>query len=133
MIYTDEELAVLRENTKQIENYLRSLAPRLRETVHVEFGETVTRRGSYGMPVREKEFDLWVSSKDIFGGSGGLRYWFETPTHYSDGIIYLYKNKYNGTKFMAALCNEWPWIKRRVLDAVATQESKVAGIRNFTL
>lgn len=133
MIYTDEELAILRENTKQIENYLRSLAPRLRESVHVEFGDTVTRCGLYGMPVREKEFDLWVSSKNIFGGSGGLRYWFETLTHYSDGIIYLYKNKYNGAKFMAALCRDWQHIKRNILNAIATQEAKVSGIHNFTL
>ena len=133
MIYTDEELAVLRENTKQIENYLRGLAPRLRESVHVEFGETVTRRGSYGMPVMEKKFDLWVSSKDIFGGSGGLRYWFETPTRSGCGTIDLYNDRVFGANFMAAMCNEWPWIKTRVLNAIATQEAKVAGIHSFTL
>lgn len=133
MIYTDEELAVLRENTKQIENYLRSLAPRLRETVHVEFGDTVTRRGSYGMPVREKEFELYVGKNDIFGGSGGLRYSFEPLEEYRCGLIDLYKDRGFGGKYMAALCGNWRSIKGEIANQIANQISKVASIHNFTL
>lgn len=133
MIYTDEELAILRENTKQIEGYLRNLMPRLRESIHIEFGDTVVRRGDYGCRAYEKEFDLWVSKNDIFGGSGGLRYSFEPVEGYHCGLIEIYKDRGFGGKYMASLCNNWQSVKWNINQAIGRQEAKVANIHSFVL
>lgn len=133
MVFTDEELAILRENTKQIEGYLRNMMPRIRESIHIEFGDIVTRRGAYGSRVYEKEFDMWISKNDVFGGSGGLRYSFEPVEGYSCGMIDLYKDRGLGGKYMAALCNNWRSVKYEISQEIGKQEAKVANIHSFVL
>ena len=133
MIYTDEELAILRENTKQIENYLHGLQPQIRESIHIEFGDTVVRRGAYGCRAYEREFDLWVGKDSVFGGSGGLRYSFEPLEEYRCGLIDLYNDRGFGGKYMAALCCNWRSIKGEITNQIANQISRVASIRSFTL
>lgn len=133
MTFTDEEIWTLRENTKQIEGYLRGLMPRIRESIHIEFGDTVVRRGDYGRRVYEKEFDLWVSADSITGGSSGLRYSFVPGERHSDGWVDLYNSKGYGPKFMAALCGDWQTIKWSIHSAISTQEAKAAKIHSFVL
>lgn len=135
MKYTDEEVAVLKENTKQIEQYIRRLIPSLRESIHIEFGNIVDRRGCYGLRVWEKQFELHISSSGIVGGSGGLRYDFdrkERPYH-TDGIIDLYNDRGFGVEYMASLCENWQGIKREINNAVSKQAATADKIKNFVL
>lgn len=135
MIYTNEELDRLKSNTKQIEKYLRTLMPNIRESIKVEFGPMTTRRGNYGFPVREREFELYVGNKSLFGASGGLRYDFEyNPAEYhSSGLIDLYQNRGFGASYMDALCTEWQTIKSHILYEYEKQQQIAQRINNFKL
>lgn len=135
MTYTNEEFEQLKINTKQIEQYLHTLMPNIRESITVEFGGFTERRGPYGMPVREREYELHVGKEKITGGQGGLTLHFvPSPTFKGlTGYIELYESKGYGAQFMAALCNEWQTIKSRILYEYGKQRQTVQSIRNFKL
>lgn len=133
MTYTTEEVTALRENTKQIEQYIRRLMPDLRDSIHIQFGGIVTRRGWYGFPVREKEFDLHISKENLCGGSGGLSIRFTPPDYHSDGVVDLYNDRGFGVPFMAALCDNWQDIKREIALAISKQTVSVDKIKHFVL
>ena len=135
MIYTEAEYEQLKENTAKIEEYLHTLMPNIRETIRVEFGPMTTRRGSYGMAVREREFELYVGSRSLFGASGGLRYDFEYDPRKpeSSGLIDLYRNRGFGVSYMAALCSEWRMIKSHIMYEYGNQQQIAQRINNFKL
>lgn len=138
MTYTTEEIMMLRENCKAVENWIReNIIPRIRETVHLEFGGITTRRGDYGRPVREREYEIGVTKDDVWGGIGGLSMRFADEKTYKgfkgSATIFLYSDKGFAAPYIAALLQEWPHIKQELLSAVRQQESSVAAIRNFVL
>jgi len=135
MIYTDAEFEQLKINTKQIEEYLHTLMPNIRESIKVEFGPMTTRRGYYGMPVREREYEIYVGNKSLFGASGGLRYDFEYEAdgYHSCGLIDLYRNRGFGAPYMAALCSEWQTIKSHILYEYGKQQEISRRINGFKL
>lgn len=133
MTYTTEEVTTLKENTRQIEQYIRRLMPDLRDSIHIEFGNTVTRRGYYGFPVREREFVLYISKDNLSGGSGGLSIRFTPPTYHTDGVVDMYNDRGFGVPFMASLCENWQKIKSEIHSAIRQQSASVDSIKHFVL
>lgn len=138
MMYTTEEIMMLRENCKAVENWIReNIVPGVRESIKLEFGGITTRRGAYGFPVREREYEIGVTKDGVWGGSGGLSMRFADEKNYDgykgSGTIFLYSDRGFAAPYIAALLQEWPRIKRELLFAVRQQESSVAAIRNFVL
>ena len=126
-----EEFEALKNNTHQIEGYLRSLMPEIRETIKVEFGDIVTRRGAYGCPVREREFCIVIDREHLVGRSGGLTYSF-TDQISSSYYTYVYGKGY-GSEFMLQLIRDWPLVKARINSAISTQRAKYNSIHSFIL
>jgi len=123
MLYTNEEYEMLKSNTKAIENYLRSLMPNLRDTIRITFGEMATR-GRY--------YELVIDKDDLIGWAGLLKFEFsESAVDWSGGTSVYSKG--SGSNFMAGLINEWPIIKREILDSIQQQEAYVSAIKNFKL
>lgn len=131
MTYTSEEIKILKENTKQVEGYLRQLMPQFRNTVTVTFGDTTTRRGMYGMPVREPEFELHVGNKTLCGHAGGLKYEF-TDVATDSTATPVYGPGF-GTNYMAKLTRDWPTIKYRLLYELDKQTAEIARLKKFVL
>lgn len=132
MTYTAEEIDILKDNTRQIEAYLRTLMPQFRETVTVEFGDTTTRRGMYGMPVRETEYELHVGKTCLCGHSGGLKYEFSEKDVDRSYAVSVYSNGF-GTGYMSKLTRDWRTIKSKLLNALDKQTAETARLRSFAL
>ena len=138
MTYTNEEIRALRENCTAIETWIcENITPCCRETIHVEFGEVVTRRGYGGWPVREMEYELCVNQDGPFGGNGGLSMRCADEVSYKgfkgSGTIFLYSDRGFAAPYIAALVQEWPRIKRELLFAVKKQSAGIASIMNFVV
>lgn len=131
MQYTKEEIELMKANTKQIIGYLETLRPRLRETVTITFGDTAVRRGDYGFPVREPEFEIHVGMKCMCGHSGGLRIDFSGEER-SSYAVSIYSSGF-GVEYMAKLIRDWHMIKSKLISAIDRQEEDVLSLHNFSL
>lgn len=126
MLYTNEEITMLKTNTKQIEEYLRGLIPNVRENISVPFGKIVTR-GRYG-EVREPNFELIVTKDGVWGWAGCLRYEFD-ESKVRNGRTYVYAHP----DYMEELTANWFNIKCHINTAIQQQESRISAIKNFQL
>ena len=129
MTYTNEEYEILKANTKQIEQYLRSQIPNVRKSITVTFGD-MTTRGRYG-EIREPEYEIVLTTEGLHGHSGGLRLDFD-DTPRTDFNTNVYSRGF-GANYMGKLIRDWPTVKRAILSKIREQQSEISAIRNFTL
>lgn len=129
MIYTAEEMELLKANVQQIEYYLRRLMPEIRKTIHIEFGDIAIRRGDYGCAVREIEYDLMVGHNDIWGRKGCLTINFSGKSSDRSAPIY----SLHGADYMVKLCRDWKVIKWKILGEIDKQKSELEQLKNFEL
>lgn len=127
----DFDFGTLKNNVKAIEGYCLSLMPNVRKTIKVKFGETTIRRGNYGMPCREQEFEFVLSPTDLWGFSGCLRYDFEKDPD-SSSAVYVYGRGF-GEKYMMSLVRYWPYIKQRIHSEISAQQRELDAIHSFVL
>ena len=123
MILNKEDFAILQEDVRQIENYLRSLMPEIVESFSVGFGL------SY-MP--ETQYRLFVEKDTLSGTEGSLSYEFIPDEVKVTGCVNVY-SRGHGEKFMQSLVRHWPEIKYEINLALDYQQSKLNKIRNFKL
>lgn len=133
MTLNKEDFAILQGNTRQIENYLRSLMPEIVESFGVGFGNTVARydEGS-GSRVLETEYRLILGKDTLLGRQGFLTYEFIPDEVNVTGCVNVY-SRGNGEKFMQSLVLDWPKIKEKIQIILGAQQSKLNKIRNFKL
>lgn len=129
MTYTNEEYEILKANTKQIEQYLRSQIPNVRKSIAVTFGD-MTTRGRYG-EIREPEYEIVLTSEGLWGYSGGLSLDFGNESDTSSRVS-VYGRGF-GANYMGKLIRDWPTVKRQILSKIREQQSEISAIRNFTL
>lgn len=133
MTLNKEDFAILQGNVRQIENYLRSLMPKIVESFGVGFGNTVVRydEGS-GSRVLETEYRLILGKDTLLGRQGFLTYEFIPDEVKVTGCVNVY-SRGNGEKFMQSLVLDWPKIKEKIQIILGAQQSKLNKIRNFKL
>lgn len=127
MSYTKEEVGIIKNNLKQIEEYAKNtFLPRLREheSVCVEFGENDSRRWNFSM---EKDHSFGVDADgDVWYRAGGLVLYFDPPEWRADRSIYdLWTYAKN-----LLLC--WPQVKRQVEDALTAKERERTALLSFS-
>lgn len=130
MRFTNEEIQLMRDNTKQIEEYLKTLQPQLRDTVTVRFGDMTERRGDYGFLVRETEYEICLNHRDLFGFAGGLRFEFAAPSSVKSSCATSVYAGF-GIEYMAKLIRDWPYIKTKLLEAIDKQTAAVSCLKGF--
>lgn len=123
MILNKEDFAILQEDVRQIENYLRSLMPEIVESFSVGFGL------SY-MP--ETQYRLFVEKDTLSGTEGSLSYEFIPDEVKVTGCVNVY-SRGHGERFMQSLVLNWPKIKEKIQVIIGAQQSKLNKIRNFKL
>ena len=128
MSYTKEEVGIIKNNLKQIEEYAKNtFFPRLREheSVCVEFGENDPRRWNFSM---EKDHSFGVSADgDVWYRTGGLVLYFEPPEWRADRSIY------DSWTYAKDLLLHWPQVKRQVEDALTAKERERKAMLSFSV
>lgn len=132
MTLNKEDFAILQENVRQIENYLRSLMPEIMESFGVDFGDTVRRDAGYGLRVPEIEYRLILGKDTLLGRQGFLTYEFTSNKKGTSDSVSVYSRGF-GEQFMQKLVRDWPKIKEKILTTLGTQQRKLDEIRNFKL
>lgn len=128
MTLNKEDFAILQEDVHQIENYLRSLMPKIVEPFSVGFGDMVFRE--LGVP--EIEYRLFVGKGALYGAEGLLTYEFIPDEVKVTGCTNVY-SRGHGEEFMQKLVLDWPRIKEKTQVILGDQQNKLDKIRNFTL
>ena len=129
MTLNKEDFAILQGNVRQIENYLRSLMPKIQETIIVRFGDMVSRDAVYAP---ESEYKLFVGKDTLSGAEGFLTYEFIPDEVKVTGCTNVY-SRGHGEQFMQKLVLNWPKIKEKIQVIIGAKQNKLDKIRNFTL
>ena len=132
MVLNKEDFAILQEDVHQIENYLRSLMPKIQETIIVRFGDMVNRNAGCGVCVPESEYTLFIGKDTLSGAEGFLTYEFIRDEVKVTGCTNVY-SRGHGEEFMQKLVLDWPEIKHDINLALDYQQSNLNKIRNFEL
>lgn len=132
MTLNKEDFAILQGNVRQIENYLRSLMPKIQESITVEFGGIVRRNAGYGLCKSEIEYSLVIREDLLIGWCGCLRYEFVPNGEASSNCVSVY-SRGHGEEFMQELVLNWPKIKEKIQVIIGAQQNQFDKIRNFKL
>ncbi len=133
MTLNKEDFAILQKSVLHIENYLRSLMPKIQETIIVRFGDDMVRRDSgCGMHVFESKYKLFIGKDTLSGAEGFLSYEFVPDEARSTYCANVY-SRGHGEEFMQNLVLNWSKIKHDVNLALGRQQRKLDEIRNFKL
>lgn len=132
MVLNKEDFAILQEDVHQIENYLRSLMPKIQETIIVRFGDMVNRDAGCGVCVPESEYTLFIGKDTLSGAEGFLTYEFIPDEVRVTGCTNVY-SRGHGEQFMQKLVCDWPKIKEKIQVILGAQQNKLDKIRNFKL
>lgn len=123
MLYTQEEKNKIYDNLDKIKEYLKTLQPKIRDEITVDFGEMKT----YANFNREREFHLSVDERDIYGRSGGLSmmYYRANLTSSTQASIYDHLD------YAVGLIQNWQYIKTEILGKIGLQNATISAINNF--
>ena len=120
--FTNEEINILKNNTKQIIDFLIPLKKDIRDKYHtIEFGPN--KYGSY-------HYSITLNPHTIYGSIGRCTLALEDNDKSCD---YTLDNSYSAPDYMANLCHEWKSIKQKILSIVETERAITNSIRNFEL
>lgn len=114
MRYREEEIKKLKDNTKQIETYLRKSMPNLRARISIGFGDEV------GTKLRMR-YTLWIDVDDLYFDTGLYNWRFDDPSF----------SVYNNNDLMAYLTKDWQWIKHKLIEAMNEQRDRIENIWKF--
>lgn len=133
MVLNKEDFAILQRNVRQIENYLRSLMPKIVKSFDVGFGSIVVRYDvGGGSRVLETEYRLILGKDTLLGKQGCLIYEFASDEVKVADRVSVY-SRGDGEKFMRSLIRHWPEIKYDINLTLDYQQSELNKIRNFEL
>lgn len=130
MTFTMQEHELMVTNTKRIEEYIRSVMPRLREGFTIGFGEMV-HRGRCN-EIYEHNYELHIDKKYLCGHIGGLGVQFAESGD-RNFTVYLYSDRAYSDGYMSSLIKEWATIKAKIMEYVAKQNDTVNAIYKFEL
>ena len=133
MALNKEDFAILQEDVHQIENYLRSLMPKIVKSFGVGFGNITVRDDvDCKSRVLQTEYRLVLGKDTLFGRHGFLIYEFTPGEVKAPGCVSVY-SRGHGEEFMQSLVRHWPEIKHDINLTLDYQQSKLNKIRNFEL
>ena len=133
MTLNKKDFAALQENVRQIENYLRSLMPKIVKPFGAGFGSITVRHDvDCESRVLETEYRLVLGKDTLFGRHGFLIYEFAPDEVKAPGCVSVY-SRGHGEKFMQSLVRHWPEIKHDINLTLDYQQSNLNKIRNFEL
>lgn len=119
--FTSEEITILKNNTKQIVNFLIPLKKEIRDYHTVSFG--YNKYGNY-------DYSITFNPNKIYGSIGRVTISLEDDDTACD---YTLDNGYSAPNYMANLCNEWKSIKKQIISIVEKERAITNSIRNFEL
>ena len=124
MLYSKEEKQKIYDAIDQIKAYITTLQPQIRDKITIDFGPIET----YANHERESAYHLYVYQDDIFGRSGGLGISFAKKKNSStSSTVYVWLD------YTVALIENWPHIKKTLLNEIAKQNATIAAINSFKI
>lgn len=119
MEFTSEEIAILKENTRQIVNFIIPFKKDLRKYHTISFG--------YSQYSTTYEYYIEINPHTIYGGARIKTIALEDNDTRRDYPLD------RQPEFMVKLCHEWKTIKQKILSIVEEDKSITNSIRNFEL
>ena len=120
MNFTENEIAMMKEHTSQIVNYLKTLMPNVRKSI--EFVFCTDKYG--GTP-----HTISLSSNRITGRIGYSNIKLEGSLHSSFDA----RDVYSSPDYMSMLIYHWPTIKARITSEISRQQELISAIDRFEL
>ena len=124
MKYSQEEKQKIYNAVDQIKDYIATLQPEIRKYITIDFGSMET----YGYE-REYAYHISVHPDEITGRSSGLGIDFTNEVKSSSTRASVY----TWLEYTVALIENWPYIKKTLLDEIAKQNATIAAINNFKI
>ena len=125
MMYTQEEKNKIYDNLDKIKEYLKTLQPKIRDRITIDFGEMKT----YANFERERAFHLSVDKDTICGRSGGLGMDYTRERIISSTRASIYDH----LDYAVELIQNWQFIKMEINTKIAQQNITIAAINNFEI
>lgn len=124
MLYSKEEKQKIYDAIDQIKAYITTLQPQIRDKITIDFGPIET----YANYERESAYHLYVYPDDISGRIGGLGISFAKKKNSStSSTVYVWLD------YTVALIENWPHIKKTLLNEIVKQNATIAAINSFKI